>query len=84
VDGATTRATSFVYDWRKRRVDSDGEVDYFQRVAYDDLDRVGKTEWNNSIVEQTEVTYSATAPTARGKSPSRAGTQTEIGRQRWR
>ena len=62
VDGSTTRVTSFVYDWRNRRVDSDGEVDYFQRVAYDNLDRVVKSERYNTtsnghLIARSETKY---------------------------
>src|SRR5690606_6310404 len=28
-----TRVTMFVYDWRNRRVDTDGEIDVFQRLT---------------------------------------------------
>ena len=48
VDGSTTRVTTFVYDWRNRRVDTDGEIDFFQRVTFDNLDRVVKGERYNT------------------------------------
>jgi RHS repeat-associated protein len=44
VDGSTTGVTGMTYDWRNRRTDTDGEIDYFQRVTYDNLDRVTTTE----------------------------------------
>ncbi|QDU01709.1 tRNA3(Ser)-specific nuclease WapA precursor [Gimesia chilikensis] len=39
-----TRITSFTYDWRNRNVDTDGEIDFFQKFYYDNLDRVTKSE----------------------------------------
>ncbi len=38
------RVTSFTYDFRDRRVTTDGEVDDFQKLYYDNLDRVVKSE----------------------------------------
>ncbi|MEP3896377.1 MAG: RHS repeat-associated core domain-containing protein [Rhodopirellula bahusiensis] len=40
VDGLNTRTTTFTYDWRNRRVDTNGELDAFSRVTYDNLSRV--------------------------------------------
>ncbi|WP_430454574.1 RHS repeat-associated core domain-containing protein [Rhodopirellula europaea] len=40
VDGVNTRTTTFTYDWRNRRVDTNGELDAFSRVTYDNLNRV--------------------------------------------
>jgi RHS repeat-associated protein len=39
-----SRITSFTYDWRNRNTDTDGEIDYFQKLYYDNLDRITKTE----------------------------------------
>tara|TARA_R110002111_G_scaffold164386_3_gene230587 strand:+ start:42527 stop:48934 length:6408 start_codon:yes stop_codon:yes gene_type:complete len=39
-----TRVTLLTYDWRNRNIDTDGEIDYFQRLYYDNLDRITKTE----------------------------------------
>lgn len=44
VDGTTTRVTSKSYDFRGRNVSTDGEVDYFQKLHYDNRNRVVKTE----------------------------------------
>jgi hypothetical protein len=35
VDASTTRVTSFTFDWRNRRTDTDGEVDFYEKVYYD-------------------------------------------------
>ncbi|QGQ25646.1 hypothetical protein F1728_24495 [Gimesia benthica] len=39
-----TRITSFTYDWRNRNIDTDGEITYFQRLYYDNLNRITKAE----------------------------------------
>lgn len=44
VDGTTTRVTSMAYDFRNRNITTDGEVDFFQKVYFDNLNRVVKTE----------------------------------------
>jgi GT2 family glycosyltransferase len=44
VDGSTTRVTAFTSDWRNRQTDIDGELDFYQRTYYDNLDQVVKTE----------------------------------------
>ena len=48
VDGSTTRVTTFTYDWRNRRTDTDGEVDVYERVFYDNLNRVTKVDRHNT------------------------------------
>ncbi|OAI41010.1 hypothetical protein AYO40_00590 [Planctomycetaceae bacterium SCGC AG-212-D15] len=50
VDGSTTRVTSFLYDWRDRQTDVDGEVDFYARTYYDNLDRVIKNERYNTTL----------------------------------
>ncbi len=44
VDASETRVTTFSYDYRNRRTETDGEIDYFQKVTYDNLNRITKTE----------------------------------------
>ena len=44
VDASTTRVTTMTYDFRDRQVTTDGEVDDFAKVYYDNLDRVIKFE----------------------------------------
>ena len=44
LNATTTRVTSMTYDFRNRNTTTDGEVDYFQKLYYDNLDRVIKTE----------------------------------------
>jgi RHS repeat-associated protein len=40
VDAMTIRVTEYVYDWRDRRIAIDGEIDFYQQMVYDNLDRV--------------------------------------------
>ncbi|QDU05521.1 hypothetical protein V6x_52590 [Gimesia chilikensis] len=39
-----TRITSYSHDWRNRNTETDGEIDYFQKLYYDNLGRVTKSE----------------------------------------
>ncbi len=47
-NSANNRETSFVYDFRNRRTATDGEVDFYEQVIYDNLDRVLKTDRRNT------------------------------------
>ena len=90
VDASTTRVTSFVYDWRNRRVDTNGELDFFQRDYYDNLNRMIKTERydtssSGNLVSRQETKYDDRGRTYRtiqhGIDPSTGnpagGTQTD-------
>lgn len=44
VDAATTRTTGYVYDYRRRRTDIDGEIDFYQQQCFDNLNRVIRTD----------------------------------------
>jgi RHS repeat-associated protein len=44
VDASTTRITSFTFDWRNRRTDTNGEIDLYEKLTYDNLDRATKSE----------------------------------------
>jgi len=48
VNATTTRLTSYLYDWLDRRTDTDGEVDFYQKDSYDNLDRVTQTDRYNT------------------------------------
>ena len=45
-NGTTTRVTAMSYDFRDRRIDTDGdgEIDDFERLGYDNLDRVIRSD----------------------------------------
>ena len=62
VSASDTRATSYSYDWRNRNTDTDGEIDYFQRLYFDNLDRITKTERYNTtsagnLIARSETKY---------------------------
>jgi RHS repeat-associated protein len=42
------RVTTYTYDWRNRRLTTDGEIDLFVEYAYDNLDRVTVTQRRNT------------------------------------
>lgn len=44
VTATETRVTTYAFDWRNRQTDTDGELDFYQKTYYDNLDRVVKTE----------------------------------------
>jgi RHS repeat-associated protein len=67
VDGSTARVTAFAYDWRDRQVDVDGEVDFFQRSHYDNLDRVVKVERYDTTASGNLVAREETKFDERGR-----------------
>ncbi len=44
VSATDSRSTSFVYDWRNRNTKIDGEIDFFQKLYYDNLDHITRKE----------------------------------------
>ncbi len=44
VDASTTRVTDYAYDWRNRQTETDGELDFFEKRVYDNLDRVTRVD----------------------------------------
>ncbi len=44
VDSLTTRVTLFGFDWRGRQIWTDGEVDYYEAVTSDNLDRATQVD----------------------------------------
>lgn len=57
-----TRITSFTYDWRNRNTETDGEIDYFQKLYYDNVDRVTKTEQydtssSGNLIARSEIKF---------------------------
>jgi YD repeat-containing protein len=43
-----TRVTAHAYDFRNRRTATDGEIDFYESYAYDNLDRMTRTERRNT------------------------------------
>ena len=62
VNATTTRVTTYTYNWRNRRTDTDGEIDSYEKVYPDNLDRVTKTERydttaNGNLIARSETKY---------------------------
>ncbi|MBC8874772.1 MAG: RHS repeat-associated core domain-containing protein [Planctomycetes bacterium] len=62
VDASTRRVASHTYDWRNRRTDTDGEIDFYEKAYHDNLDRVTKTERydttaNGNLISRNETKY---------------------------
>jgi RHS repeat-associated protein len=56
------RITSYLYDWRDRQTDIDGEVDFYQISTYDNLDRVTRLDRRNTtatggLIGRSEASY---------------------------
>ena len=59
VDASTTRVTTYLYDWRNRPTDIDGEVDFYQRDTYDNLNNVTRSDRYNitpsgNLIQRTD------------------------------
>ncbi|MDB5342005.1 MAG: repeat-associated core domain protein [Schlesneria sp.] len=62
LNGTTARVSSLAYDFRNRLVATDGEVDYFEKRYYDNLNRVVKVERYDTtaagyLIELAETNY---------------------------
>jgi hypothetical protein len=44
VDGSTTRVTAYEYDFRNRRITTDGEIDFYEELVYDNLNQVTRVD----------------------------------------
>ncbi|MBX3452388.1 MAG: hypothetical protein KF777_22720 [Planctomycetaceae bacterium] len=62
-----TRVTTFTYDYRGRRLTTDGEIDFFQKEYHDNLDRVVKTERYDTTAGGNLIARSETSYDARGR-----------------
>ncbi|WP_237722460.1 RHS repeat-associated core domain-containing protein [Singulisphaera acidiphila] len=67
VDATTTRVTTYLYDWRNRQTDVDGEVDFYQKQSYDSLDRVTRTDRYDTTASGNLVARSETKYDDRGR-----------------
>ena len=63
----TTRVTTYTYDWRGRRVATDGEVDFYQETADDNLDRPTVTQRRDTTSGGNLDAKSETKYDARGR-----------------
>jgi len=58
----TTRVTTHSYDFRGRRIATDGEVDFYEKRTYDNLDRVTKVDRHDTtsggnLIARSETKY---------------------------
>jgi len=67
VDASTTRVTTFTFDWRNRRTDTDGEIDFYEKTCLDNLDRVTKTERYDTTAGGNLIARSETKHDDRGR-----------------
>jgi len=61
-DPQQARVTRHGYDWRNRRVTTDGEIDFFEKAYYDNLDRAVRvdrhdTTEDGNLVARVETLY---------------------------
>ncbi len=64
---STTRITGFVYDFRNRRTAINGEVDFYEQMQYDNLDRVEFRNRRNTTSSGKLIARSETRFDARGR-----------------
>jgi RHS repeat-associated protein len=67
VDATTTRVTTFLYDWRDRRTATDGEVDFYEQLCFDNLGRVIHTDRRDTTATGNLVERVVTAYDDRGR-----------------
>jgi len=67
VDASTTRETTYTYDWRNRRTDTDREIDFYEKLYYDNQDRVTKTERYDTTAGGNLIARSETKYDDRGR-----------------
>ena len=48
--GLNDRVTTFLYDFRDRQTDTDGEIDFYARQYFDNLDRIVRNERYNTTL----------------------------------
>ena len=58
----TTRVTKYSYDFRGRRIATDGEIDFYEKRTYDNLDRVTKVDRHDTtsggnLIARSETKY---------------------------
>ncbi|MEJ7594318.1 MAG: hypothetical protein WKF77_22505 [Planctomycetaceae bacterium] len=67
VDASTTRVTTLGYDFRSRQTTTDGEIDYYEKRTYDNLNRVIKVERFNTTSGGNLIAKSETKFDDRGR-----------------
>lgn len=59
-DASTTRVTSYGYDFRNRKVYTDGEIDFYETYSYDNLNRLLQTDRQDTTSSGNLITRNAT------------------------
>jgi RHS repeat-associated protein len=67
VTASDTRVTTFTYDFRDRRIETDGEIDFFEKLTLDNLDRVTRVDRYDTSASGNLVGRSDTKYDARGR-----------------
>jgi RHS repeat-associated protein len=67
VDADTARVTQFVYDWRNRRTATDGEIDFYEQLTYDNFSRVTRTERYDTTAQGNLIARNDTLYDDRGR-----------------
>jgi len=63
----TTRVTTYSYDFRGRRIATDGEVDFYEKRTYDNLDRVTRVDRHDTTSGGNLIARSDTKYDDRGR-----------------
>jgi hypothetical protein len=58
--GLNDRVTTFLYDFRNRQTDTDGEIDFYAKQYFDNLDRITKNERYNTSLSGNLIMRSTT------------------------
>src|SRR5665213_172111 len=64
--GTNDRVTALLYDFRNRQTDTDGEIDYYAKQYFDNLDRIYRNERYNTSLSGNLVALSTTSWNDRG------------------
>jgi RHS repeat-associated protein len=67
VTASDTRVTTFTYDFRNRRLETDGEIDFFEKLTLDNLNRVTRVDRYDTSTSGNLVGRSDTKYDARGR-----------------
>ena len=67
VDDTTERVTTFEYDFRNRKTTTDGEIDYFEELFYDNLNQVIQVDRRNTSSGGNLIARSETLFDDRGR-----------------
>jgi hypothetical protein len=67
VDALTTRVTAYEYDFRNRRIVTDGEIDFYEELVYDNLSQVTRVDRRDTSAGGNLIARSETKFDNRGR-----------------